>query len=72
VRDVYWYREMPFDTMKFLVKIRYNHPGGMAVVRQLVGNRCLVKFEKPQRAITPGQLAVFYMGEFVIGSGWIE
>jgi len=72
VRDVYWYREMPFDTMKFLVKIRYNHPGEMAVVRQLVGNRCLVKFEKPQRAITPGQLAVFYMGEFVIGSGWIE
>jgi len=34
--------------------------------------KVLVKFEKPERAITPGQSAVFYEGEKVIGGGIIE
>jgi tRNA-specific 2-thiouridylase len=35
-------------------------------------NACIVGFEQPQRAITAGQAIVFYVGDQVIGGGWIE
>jgi tRNA-specific 2-thiouridylase len=34
--------------------------------------RVQVRFDTPQRAVTPGQGAVFYAGETVLGGGWIE
>lgn len=54
------------------VKIRYNHPGARAAVIPHEGGRVKVIFEKPERAITPGQAAVFYDGETVLGGAWIE
>ena len=53
------------------VKIRYNHPGTSAMVHPLDGNRCRVRLSEPQRAVTPGQAAVFYDGNIVLGGGWI-
>jgi tRNA-specific 2-thiouridylase len=53
------------------VKIRYNHPGASAMVTALEGGRVRVKFHSPQRAITPGQAAVFYRDDLVLGGGWI-
>jgi len=53
------------------VKIRYNHPGALATVTALEGGRVRVKFHSPQRAITPGQAAVFYRDDLVLGGGWI-
>jgi tRNA-specific 2-thiouridylase len=48
------------------VKPRHQHPGCAATV---TGHR--VKLREPQRAITPGQAAVFYRGDEVVGGGWI-
>jgi tRNA-specific 2-thiouridylase len=58
----------PLDTT---VKIRYNHPGTLATVTPLDGGRARVKLQTPQRAVTPGQAAVFYQDDLVLGGGWI-
>jgi len=66
---------IPFDTppeqITATVKIRYNHPGTGATVHPMGGGRAKVKLHTPQRAITPGQAAVFYQDDLVVGGGWI-
>jgi tRNA-uridine 2-sulfurtransferase len=52
-------------------KIRYNHPGTAATVTPLGAGKATVKLHTPQRAITPGQAAVFYQEDLVVGGGWI-
>ena len=54
------------------VKIRYNHPGSEASISPKGEGELEVKFKSPQKAITPGQAAVFYDGETVLGGGWIK
>jgi tRNA-specific 2-thiouridylase len=53
------------------VKIRYNHPGTRATVTPLGNNRARIRLHEPQRAVTPGQAAVIYDGDLVLGGGWI-
>jgi tRNA-uridine 2-sulfurtransferase len=53
------------------VKIRYNHPGTSATVTPLESNRARIHLHEPQRAVTPGQAAVIYHGDVVLGGGWI-
>jgi tRNA-specific 2-thiouridylase len=55
-----------------LVQIRYRHPGASAVLSPLERDKVKVHFKIPQRSITPGQAAVFYRGDEVLGGGWIE
>jgi tRNA-specific 2-thiouridylase len=66
---------IPFDeppqTLEVTAKIRYNHPGTNATVTPLQNGRAKVKLHTPQRAITPGQAAVFYQDDLVVGGGWI-
>jgi tRNA-specific 2-thiouridylase len=65
----------PFDKLagpiEVTAKIRYNHPGALATISPLDGNRVKVKLHTPQRAVTPGQAAVFYQDDLVVGGGWI-
>jgi tRNA-specific 2-thiouridylase len=68
---------IPFDTppesIEAIAKIRYNHPGTLATVTPLLGGeRAKVKLHTPQRAIAPGQAAVFYQDDLVLGGGWIS
>ena len=54
------------------VKIRHNHPEARAAVTALGADRVRVVFDEPQFAITPGQAAVFYDSDTVIGAGTIS
>jgi tRNA-specific 2-thiouridylase len=71
VRDVNWIAfEEPPASLRVEVKIRHQHtPAPATLVRDADGAR--VEFDVPQRAITPGQAAVFYQGDLVVGGGWI-
>ena len=53
------------------VKIRYSHPGAGATLTPLENGRAHIRLHEPQRAVTPGQAAVFYDGDIVLGGGWI-
>jgi tRNA-specific 2-thiouridylase len=64
------------EPMRVAVKIRHRHEPAAAVVEQIASSdsgdhEILVTFDEPQRAITPGQAAVFYDGDVVVGGGWI-
>ncbi len=59
------------DDYPVLAKIRYNDRGTPAHVRRLEADLAEVVFEKPVRAVTPGQAVVFYDGEYVAGGGTI-
>jgi tRNA-specific 2-thiouridylase len=71
VRDVNWV-SIEARPCEGSVKIRSMHAGAPARVEPLEGGRARIVFEEPQRAITPGQAAVFYDGDVLLGGGWIE
>ncbi|HEV2645584.1 MAG TPA: tRNA 2-thiouridine(34) synthase MnmA [Acidobacteriaceae bacterium] len=57
--------------MRVQVKIRHRHEPAWATLRGDGSDRVRAEFDEPQRAITPGQSAVFYDGDEVVGGGWI-
>ena len=59
------------EEIQATVKIRYNHPGTLASVTPLEHGRARIRLHQPQRAVTPGQAAVIYHGDIVLGGGWI-
>jgi tRNA-specific 2-thiouridylase len=59
------------EPMPVSVKIRHRHEPAPAMIEKTGGDEILVTFNQPQRAITPGQAAVFYDGNIVVGGGWI-
>lgn len=54
------------------VQVRYRHTAEAALLERRGGGSVEVVFDRPVRAITPGQAAVFYDGERVLGRAWIE
>jgi len=61
--------EWPFEAH---CRIRYRHKPVPCTVTILSGNRAEIGFAKPEKGVTPGQVAVFYDGEEVLGGGWID
>lgn len=62
----------PKDGARLLVKVRYRSPAVPATFHASSNNQFRVTFDEPQRAITPGQLAVLYDGDHLLGGGTIE
>ncbi len=62
----------PGESFPLSIRIRSRSPESEGIVHALEGNRARIEFKKPQSAITPGQAAVFYLGDQVFGGGWID
>ncbi|HLW87745.1 MAG TPA: tRNA 2-thiouridine(34) synthase MnmA [Terriglobales bacterium] len=60
------------EPMRATVKIRHRHEAAAATIEKSGADEVLVTFDELQRAITPGQAAVFYDGDIVVGGGWIK
>ena len=72
VADINWIIPEPAAPIRVTAKARYRHREQPAEVIPLAPGKALLRFDEPQRAITPGQAAVFYDGDTVLGGGEIE
>ena len=72
VDDINWIGGAPEGTVKLHVRVRYRSREVPATVIPGLRNTAVVHFDEPQAAVTPGQGAVFYRGDEVLGGGWIS
>lgn len=72
VIDPHWVCDTPAPDAPVWVKIRHRHAGALGRVRLEPKGFATVHLDAPARAVTPGQAAVFYDGQRVLGGGWIS
>src|SRR5713226_3018693 len=73
IRDVNWISFAALEApVRATIKIRHRHEPAAAMIEPMDATSARVTFDEPQRAITPGQAAVCYSGELVLGGGWIR
>ncbi len=66
------YAALPEEGLRATIKIRYNDPGKPGTVHPAEDGQARIVFDEPQKAITPGQSAVFYEDDCVLGGGIID
>jgi tRNA-specific 2-thiouridylase len=72
VERLNWMCRPPQGVLRTTVQVRYRHSPVPAAVYPMALDRAQVVMQEEQFAATPGQAAVFYDGEMVIGGGWIS
>lgn len=72
VSGINWIAEVPASPITAHTRLRYRHNAAPSMVFPVGKNTAIVRFEEAQSAVTPGQGAVFYRGDEVLGGGWIE
>jgi len=65
-------RDAPDEWVPASVQIRHRHRPAAGRVRAIDDTRAEFEFDEPQPAVTPGQAAVFYDNDVVLGGGWID
>jgi tRNA-specific 2-thiouridylase len=71
VDQINWIGDAPESPLELNTRVRYRSQEVAATVIPGEQNTAVVRFKEPQAAITPGQGAVFYRGEEILGGGWI-
>jgi tRNA-specific 2-thiouridylase len=71
VTDINWIRERPDQPIDVYTRLRYRHTAAASKLLPVDEKTAIVRFQSPQAAITPGQCAVFYREDEVLGGGWI-
>ncbi len=71
IDNAIWHHAPEDEPFEATVKIRYGHAGAAATIYPAGEHRARVRLHTPQRAVTPGQAAVCYRGDEVLGGGWI-
>lgn len=71
VADVRWLGESPGEIVRCGVQIRYRRAAQLATLQRTSESTVEVQFDEPELAVTPGQAAVFYDGDRVLGGGFI-
>jgi len=69
--NINWINNRPTDQIRVETQIRGRHIPVPSTLFPAGGSKAKIVFDKPQSSITPGQGAVFYQGDEVIGGGWI-
>ena len=72
VIDINWIQPPPSAPMRVRARVRYRHTAAAAELTPIDAQTALVSFDYPQSALTPGQGAVFYLHDEVLGGGWIS
>ena len=60
------------EKLEVTVQIRYRHRPVRAFLKRVGPREFTVRFERPQKAVTPGQAGVVYFKDMIVGGGWIE
>jgi tRNA-specific 2-thiouridylase len=72
VDRINWIAPPPQAPLQVMTRVRYRHVAVPSRLIPLGADRAEILFETPEAAVTPGQGAVFYAGEEVLGGGWIQ
>jgi tRNA-specific 2-thiouridylase len=72
VSHINWIAQRPSKPHDITIRIRYRHQAVEARLNPLENMCAEVVFKAPQSAVSPGQGAVFYQGDEVLGAGWIQ
>ena len=72
VEDINWIQTAPNRPAHVHTRVRYRHAAAASRLTPVDEKTAMVYFDKPQEAVTPGQCAVFYKDDEVLGGGWIS
>jgi tRNA-specific 2-thiouridylase len=71
VIEINWIADPPASSIEVCTRVRYRHKSAQSTLHPVGNDKAEIIFEQPQEAITPGQGAVFYRDDEVLGGGWI-